>query len=177
MPHKVTGPVSRHIALTPVLALMAALLSGMTMAQSHQTQADADTPSFTVGDLVVENAWARESVTPTGAVYLTVRNGGDQSDRLIRIASEVADRAELHASIVEDGVMRMRQVDAIEVPARGEAVLAPGGLHVMLIGLKAPLAQGGSIVLTLTFESARELEVTAMIKDIAYGGSGHGHDH
>ena len=135
-----------------------------------------DTASFAVGDLVVENPWARESVTRTGAAYLTVRNGGDADDRLIGVASEVADRAELHGSKMQDGVMRMRPVEAVEVPAHGQAALKPGGLHVMLIGLKAPLEEGGSFALTLTFENAGEVEVVTTIEDIAHGGAGHDHD-
>jgi copper(I)-binding protein len=135
-----------------------------------------DAASFTFGDLVIERPWARESVTPTGAAYLTVRNQGDGDDRLIGISTDVAEQAQLHSSVLQDGVMRMRPVEAIEVPAHGEAVLEPGGLHVMLIGLKAPLKEGGSFVLTLAFEHAGEVEVTTTIEDIAYGGA-HGHGH
>jgi hypothetical protein len=73
--------------------------------------------------------------------------------------------------------MRMRPVDAVEVPAGGEAVLEPGGLHVMLIGLKAPLEEGDSFALRLVFEDAGEVEVVTTIEDIAHGGAGTGHDH
>jgi copper(I)-binding protein len=145
--------------------------------QMHGHGGHGDPASFTVGDLVIESPWARASVTRTGAAYLTVRNGGDEDDRLIGLSTEVADRAKLHASVVQDGVMRMRPVDAVEVPAHGEAALEPGGLHVMLIGLKAPLEEGGSFALTLTFEDAGEVEVTATIEDIAHGGARHDHDH
>jgi copper(I)-binding protein len=133
-----------------------------------------DATSFAVGDLVVENAWARESVTRTGAVYLTVRNGGDQDDRLTGVSAEVADKAMLHSSVMQDGVMRMSPVDAVEIPAGGEAVLEPGGLHVMLIGLKAPLEEGKSFALTLEFENVGEVEVMTMIEDIGHGAGGHG---
>jgi hypothetical protein len=88
----------------------------------------------------------------------------------------VADRAELHESDMQDGVMRMRAVEAVEVPAHGQAALEPGGLHVMLIGLKAPLEEGGSFALTLVFENAGEVEVVTTIEDIAHGGAGHAHD-
>jgi periplasmic copper chaperone A len=148
------------------------------LAQSDHVQGHSghgDATSFAVGDLVIESPWARESVTRTGAAYLTVRNDGDQDDRLIGVASEVTDKAELHSSVMQDGVMRMRAVEAVEVPAHGEAVLAPGGLHVMLVGLKAPLEEGGSFALTLTFEDAGEVEVMTTIEDIAHGGAGHGH--
>ena len=148
------------------------------LAQSDQMQGHGghgEMTSFAIGDLVVESPWARESVTRTGVAYFTVRNGGDQDDRLIVVSSEVAEQAELHASVMQDGVMRMRAVDAVEVPAHGEAVLAPGGLHVMLVGLKAPLEEGGSFALTLTFEKAGEVEVMTAIEDIAHGGAAHRH--
>jgi copper(I)-binding protein len=138
----------------------------------------AENATFAVGNLVVENPWARESVTRTGAAYLTVRNGGDQDDRLIGVSSTVADKAELHSSVMQDGVMKMRAVEALDVPAHDEAVLEPGGLHIMLIGLKAPLEEGKSFALTLEFENAGEIEVMTTIEDIAHtGGGSHDHGH
>jgi copper(I)-binding protein len=77
---------------------------------------------------------------------------------------------------MQDGVMRMRAVEAVEVPAHGQVALEPGGLHVMLIGLKAPLEEGGSFPLKLVFANAGEVEVVATIEDIAHGGAGHDHD-
>lgn len=191
---RTSDPASRRIALAPLLTLLVQLsLPGVAtalpaaptpapviLAQSqpmHARGGHGEVASFTRGDLVIESPWARESVTPTGAAYLTVRNQGDQDDRLLGISTRVADRAELHISVMQDGVMRMRPVEAIEVPAHGEAVLEPGGLHVMLIGLKTPLEQGGSFALTLVFEKAGEFEVTATIEDIAHGGAGAGHGH
>ena len=174
------GHAEAHAAFeASTRAVPGAMPAQAILAQSDQMPAHGghgDTASFAVGDLVVENPWARESVTRTGAAYLTVRNGGAADDRLIGVASEVADRAELHGSEMQDGVMRMRPVEAVEVPAHGQAALEPGGLHVMLIGLKAPLEEGGSFALTLTFENAGEVEVVTTIEDIAHGGAGHDHD-
>jgi copper(I)-binding protein len=164
-----------NATILPVPASMSPLT---IVAQSNQVQPHAghgDMTSFTVGDLVVESPWARESVTPTGAAYFTVRNDGDQDDRLIGLSSEVADEAQLHSSVMQDGVMKMRPVEAVDVPARGEAVLEPGGLHVMLIGLKAPLEEGGSFPLTLDFENAGKVQVMTTIEDIGHGAGGHGH--
>jgi copper(I)-binding protein len=156
--------------------LTVALLALLGNALASQHAFPAEDATFAVGDLVVESPWARESVTPTGAAYLTVRNGGGQDDRLVGVSSEVADKAELHSSVVQEGVMKMRAVEAVDVPAHGEAVLEPGGLHIMLIGLKAPLEEGKSFALTLEFENAGELEVMTTIEDIAHAG-GSGHDH
>jgi copper(I)-binding protein len=77
---------------------------------------------------------------------------------------------------MQDGVMRMRPVEALLVPAHGEAVLEPGGLHVMLMGLGDPLVEGNSLPLTLHFEHAGEVEVVATIESIGHrGAAGHGH--
>jgi periplasmic copper chaperone A len=156
--------------------LTVALLALLGNALASQHAFPAENATFALGDLVVESPWARESVTRTGAAYLTVRNGGDQDDRLVGVSSEVADKAELHSSVMQDGVMKMRAVEGLDVPAHGEAVLEPGGLHIMLIGLKAPLEEGKSFALTLEFENAGEIEVTTTVEDIAHAGGG-GHDH
>jgi periplasmic copper chaperone A len=150
------------------LALLALLASHSAISAENAT--------FAVADLVVENPWARESVTRTGAAYLTVRNDGDQDDRLVGVSSAVAEKAELHSSVMQDGVMKMRAVEALDVPAHGGAVLEPGGLHIMLIGLKAPLEEGKSFALMLEFENAGEIEVLTTVEDIAHAGGG-GHDH
>lgn len=136
----------------------------------------AAVPTFTVGDLVIESPWARESVTSSGAAYLTVRNNGDQDDRLIAVTSAVADRSELHSSTMEGGVMKMHPVEAVLVPAHGESALTPGGLHLMLMGLNGRLEEGKSFALTLEFEHAGTIEVMATIEDIAHGGGG-AHNH
>ena len=106
------------------------------------------------GDLTASSPWAR--ATPqgakNGAAYLSLRNTGSQDDALLAARGDVAERIELHTHINDNGVMRMRPVPAIEVKAKGEAVLKPGGLHVMLIDLKAPMKEGDSVPLTLSFD-------------------------
>ena len=152
------------------------------LAQGEQTDEHAGhsgmANSFTVGDLVVEAPWARESVTRTGAAYMTLRNNGDQPDRLIGISSDVAASVQLHSSATRDGVMQMRAVETVEVPAQGEVMLEPGGLHVMLIGLKVPLEEGKRFPLTLEFGRAGKVQVMTAIEDIGHaGGGGHEHGH
>lgn len=113
----------------------------------------------------IEKAWARASIgnAPAGAAFLTVKSGG-AADRLIGAKGDVAKKIELHTHIHDGGVMMMRQVEAIEVPAGGVAMLKPGGNHVMLIGLKAPLMEGESFPLTLMFEKAGEIKVVVEIR-------------
>lgn len=134
---------------------------------------------ITVGDLKIDHPFARASAGPArnGAAYMTLHNTGDADDTLVAAAADVSERIELHEHIMDDGVMRMREVDGgIAVPAGGTAVLEPGGLHIMLLGLHAPLLEGESFPLTLTFERAGEVTVDVAVE--APGAMGHtGHDH
>jgi copper(I)-binding protein len=79
------------------------------------------------------------------AAYMVLQNHGNQSDRLMRAESDIAKAVELHFSEMKDGVMSMRPVEFIEVPAGGETVLKQGGLHIMLIGLKHDLTVGDTV--------------------------------
>lgn len=107
---------------------------------------------------------------PAGAVFLTIVNeGGD--DTLLGVASDAAARAELHDTEVADGIAKMRPVASVPIPADATVVLAGGGLHVMLMGLTAPLTDGGAVPLTLRFEHAGTipLEVPVALKRPATG--------
>lgn len=113
------------------------------------------------GELSVSDAFSR--ATPgagPGVAYFTI-HGGDVGDRLVGVTSPRSAKVELHTMSMDGDVMRMREVDAIEVPAGAEVKLAPGGLHLMLTGLAAPLKTGESVALTLRFEHAgdRTIEV------------------
>lgn len=125
-------------------------------------------------DVNVTQPWARATPAPggAGAAFMTITNTGDSADTLVKAATPVANVAELHTHTMEGGVMRMTAVPAVEVPASGAATLAPGGLHVMLIGLKAPLTEGSSFPLTLTFAHAGEVTVTVPV--LAPGAMGPG---
>jgi copper(I)-binding protein len=132
-----------------------------------------------VGDLVIQDGWARATLgqLKTSAAYLTVVNEGDETDRLIAAASPAAGRAELHAHLMDGGIARMRPVDAIEVAPGAPVVLEPGGLHVMLMGLKAPLAEGETLPLTLTFETAGSIQLELPVLGMAGMRHGQGHGH
>lgn len=96
------------------------------------------------------------------AAYLTIHNRGSDADRLVSAAASVAKAVELHTVVKDGDVMRMRPVQAIEVAAGATQKLQPGGYHIMLIGLKAPLKAGDRFPLDLTFEKAgrRVVDVT-----------------
>ena len=124
-----------------------------------------------------------------GVIYLEIQNDGEVDDRLIGVSTPLAERVELHRSTMEDGIHRMEKVDSIALPAGGTVELAPGGLHVMLIGLKFMLMAEEIFPVTLTFEQVGDLTATVAVEtrggsdhssqdDHDHGGdSGDGHDH
>lgn len=119
----------------------------------------------------IEGAYARALMgrVPNGAAYLTLKSARD--DRLTDAASDVAEKVELHTHIQEGNVMRMRKVDAVELPAGKPVRMAPGGLHVMLIGLNRKLKPGDTFDLTLTFERAGKVPVKVEVQNPS-GGRG-----
>lgn len=142
---------------------------------------DSDAPmpemaAWSLGDLTIDTVFSRATVARSGGAFLVIENLGDTADRLIAAHTEVAARTELHEMTVENDVMRMHEVEGgIEVPAHGTATLAPGGLHVMMMGLSGPLEQGQTFDLTLTFEQAGEITLTVPVMAPAADGM-HGHD-
>ena len=117
----------------------------------------------------VEDAWARATLPgqASSAAYLTVANAGG-GDRLLAVSSPSA-AASLHSTSMDNGVMRMRPVERLDVPAQSTVSLEPGGTHVMLTGLKQPLAEGSTIELDLRFEKSGERRVAAEVR-AANGG-------
>ena len=120
------------------------------------------------GNIMIEAPFAR--ATPgsakAGGAFLTLRNEGDEADTLISAEADVADRVELHTHINDNGVMRMRKVDGIDVAAHGTTELKPGGYHVMFIGLKAPLKEGEAFPLKLTFAKSGSVTITMPVRRI-----------
>jgi copper(I)-binding protein len=122
--------------------------------------------------IAIVSAWAR--ATPpgatTGAVYLTIENRGPTDDTLTGVSTPVASMAMLHATVEENGVSTMRMMDNPVVPAGGSLEMSPGGAHVMLMHLTAPLVEGGALPLTLTFATAGTIEVEAAIGGMGAAG-------
>lgn len=120
------------------------------------------------GDLTIEDAWARASAggQANGAAYLKIGNAG-ATDRLLSASAPVANVTELHTHVMDGTTMRMRKVEAIDVTGGTVTELKPGGLHVMLIGLKAPLKAGTKFPLTLKFERAGEVQVDVEVRTAA----------
>jgi hypothetical protein len=123
------------------------------------------------GDIVVAEVWGRASVgSGAGALYLTLRNEGDAADRLVGAETPVAGRAELHVHSMDGDVARMRPAEGVDLPPGATVVLAPGGTHIMLMGLAAPLKAGDSVPVTLRFAAAGTVEATAAIGPIGAKG-------
>lgn len=133
----------------------------------------------TVGDLTVEPGWARASATPVaraGAAFFVIHNKGG-NDTLVGADSGVAGKTEVHTHKHENGVMKMMPAGDVAVPAGGMVAMKPGGLHVMLMGLNAPLKEGEHFEVTLKFAKAGEVTVPVTIMGIAAKGPGNGHGH
>jgi copper(I)-binding protein len=137
-----------------VAFVLAAVVAG---AAAAQTPAPAG--------VAVEAVWAR--ATPpgakTGAVYLTLVNNGAADDRLVGVSTPVADRAQLHVESNDNGVMRMRPLAAVDVKPGAHVTFKPGGMHVMLLGLKRQLKEGDRFPLALDFAKAGRREVLVAV--------------
>jgi len=114
-------------------------------------------------EIMVKSPWARASIGKNGAAFVTVVNGGKTDDKLVGVLSDIAKRTELHTHKMEGNIMRMRPVENIPVPAGGTVTLKPGGHHVMFMGLKQKLSEGGEFPLTLIFEKAGKMRVSVKI--------------
>jgi copper(I)-binding protein len=118
-------------------------------------------------DIQVTQAWARPT-PPTavvGAVYFSVKNTGAKEDSLVAVSSSVASGVEIHETQTVKGMMQMRPVASVSCPAGATIRIEPGGLHVMLLGLKQPLVEGSRVDLTLRFRDAGLLSIQVPIQN------------
>jgi copper(I)-binding protein len=148
-----------------LLSCCVVLAAGLAMAQG------ADSP------IRVEDAWARQApMMPSGgqmgghmagsagAVYVTLRNAGAAPDALVGASSAAAESVELHETIRDGQVMRMRPVAKVELPAGGVVAMKPGGYHIMLVNLKRALRPGEHVPLRLTFVHAAPLTLDVPVR-------------
>lgn len=173
--------MTRMKTLARAAACAALIAAAPAAAQTHGNHGH-DTAHMT--GMHVAHGWARATpgVARTGAAYVTLHNRGDAEDRLTAAETPVAARAAIHTHIMDGSVMKMREVEGGVVVAPGkEVVFKPGGLHVMLMGLKAPLKEGDKFPLTLTFEKAGKRTVEIAVRGVGAmapgGGHGSGHSH
>lgn len=106
---------------------------------------------------------------PNSAAFMMLKNSGDETVSLLNAKTPAAGVLELHTHAMHDGMMKMRQVESIEVPANGMTELKPGGLHVMLFDLQKPLKEGETLPLTLTFSDGTQITQEVPIKKVMAG--------
>ena len=123
-------------------------------------------PALAAG-LSVTNAWSRSTppVAKVGVVYFTLKNDTGKSDRLLKLSTSVAEKVEVHRTEVLDGIARMREVAVLHVDAGQTLEFKPGGMHVMLMGLRKPLVAGTAYELDLLFEVAGARKVKVLVRD------------
>ncbi|MER2539234.1 MAG: copper chaperone PCu(A)C [Azonexus sp.] len=115
---------------------------------------------------------------PATGAFMVIKNAGDKDVKVVKADNPASKSTELHTHLNENGVMKMRPVAAIDVKSKGEAVLKPGGLHVMLINLNAPMKEGDVVPITLTFDDGSSKKVDAkVVKTMAAGMPAMEHKH
>lgn len=101
---------------------------------------------------------------PNTAAFMVLQNSDAKPHAVVKADNNLSQITELHGHVNDGGVMKMRPVKQIDIPAKGEAKLQPGGLHVMLIDLKQPPKAGDTVAVTLTFEDGSAKQVNAMVR-------------
>lgn len=117
-----------------------------------------------MGSDMKEHSMKSQAMGSTSAVYLTLVNTGDGPDALVAASSDAASAVELHETRMKGNIMRMVPIPRVEVPARGRREFKPGGLHLMLIGLKRDLKPGDRVKMTLRFEKSGTKTLTARVR-------------
>ncbi|WP_017667912.1 copper chaperone PCu(A)C [Sandarakinorhabdus sp. AAP62] len=148
-----------------IVCALAVALAGPTAAHEYK-----------IGSLLVDQPVLRVAspVSKTGAGFLIITNTGKSADRLLSVTTTASNRSDLHGTFNRGGVMQMRaQSGGVPIPAGGKVRFAPGGLHVMFIGLKTPVQPGQMIKARLLFEKAGPLDVAFKAETAASAQHGH----
>ena len=150
--------------------LLAALLLPATVATAHE---------YTKGDLHIAHPWSQELPpnAPNVAAYFVIHNNGTAADTLLSVNSPISDDAQLHEHVHKDGLMKMQQVQSVEVAPGKDLVFAPGAYHVMLMQPKdrSLLTDGKRFPLTLHFKNAGDITVEVAVQKQAPEGEAHNH--
>ena len=164
--------MNRRLLLQLAAALSLTAASILAIATAGRAQGEG---------IEVREAFARATIgqATSGVVYLTIVNHASGPDRLMSASTPVAARTDLHMTVRDGDVVRMRRLETINIEAGGTVAFEPGGAHVMLSGLAAPLREGESFELTLEFETAGPMTLEVPVTSIAAGtrdeGDAHGH--
>lgn len=153
------------------------LMSSPVFAEDS-ANAEASSPAVaTTVFIETPHAFSTAEGAKNGAAFMMIKNNGTDPDKLVSVSGDVSDIVELHETFIDpaDNTMMMRKTDGIEIAAGQSVELKAAGHHVMLIGLKAPLVEGTTFPLTLTFEKAGAVPVTVSVT--APGTTMDAHDH
>lgn len=141
--------------LNRFLALIAAAMLAAPLAAQE----------YRLGDITITRPWSRPTfVGPVGVGYLSIVNNGKVADALVGASSPAAASVQIHQSITVDNMARMRPLSAVEIAPGATVNIEPGGIHLMLMGLKAPLQAGQSVPLTLEFRTAGKITVELSVE-------------
>lgn len=139
--------------------MLAALLLSTFFAQAQE---------YTAGSLVVSDPWSMELPpnAPAVAAYFTIENKGETADRLLSVDTPLAGQAQLHEHVHANGLMKMQQVQTVEIAPRTKVSFAPMAYHVMLLDLKdrSKLVASQQFPVTLHFEKAGDVEVQVVVQ-------------
>jgi len=161
--------------MTKLRLLIGSFFAGVALAFASTL---ACAHGYKLGAIAIGHPFAQATLPgqPNGGAYLKLDNQGS-ADKLLSATSPVSKSVEMHMTSMDGDVMRMRQVDAIELPANKLVELRPGASHIMLIGLKAPLKEGDSFPLTLKFEKAGEVVVDVKVQALQPAQAASAHHH
>ncbi len=142
----------------------------------HHAHAKA---AATVGAIEIDAPWSRPASSGgNGAGYLKITNNGTDADVLLGASSDVADRVEVHETSIDDkGVASMKKLDGVELKSGQSIELKPAGMHIMFLGLKEPLKEGGVVKAQLKFKKAGDVAVEFAVKTAAPAAEAGGHEH
>ncbi len=121
---------------------------------------------FSQPKIVVENPWIREvpPVSTMSAMFMTLKNEGNEEDFLIGVETDISRIAEIHTTIMEEGMMKMRRIEKVRIPPNGKVEFKPMGKHIMLIDLKRPIREGEKVNVILIFEKSGRIELEVPVK-------------
>jgi copper(I)-binding protein len=150
-------------------------VSGVVSWFHHKPEAAATEPPAVHGALEIRKPWARSSSYPlpntSAGAFLSIANKGPVDDRLVAASSPLADHIELHGIRVIGADIEMQPLaNGVALPAGGTATLKPRGYHLLLFGVKLPLAKGSALPVTLTFEKAGAVTVDFAVEEPGLSG-------
>lgn len=152
------------LSIKPLVIASLILVAVLSLSACSVSPPESDTGP----EIIVDDIWARQSpmAEGNGAAFMVIKNNGSEADTLVGAKADISDVVELHETIMEDDIMRMRPIEGqrLDIPAGGEVMLEPGGLHVMFIGLNQQLKPDDIFQVVLVFENAGEQIVDVTVR-------------